>query len=262
MNKTIDLDASYYQNHSEQQYERAQELLNSLNIKPSASVLDIGCGHGNITAEISLKVPNGKIIGIDASHKMIRHAKEKFPNSQFPNLEFLEIKAEEMYFPESSFDLIVCFSCLLWIREPKKALELMCKSLKPGGILVILTYLKESSYVHFLEKTLEKFPSYKNLSAVHTMLSMNEYKDILTSHQIALEDFIPRSRFTEYKNKEELKAYLKGWITCYVPLPEQLQDQFLDEAVENSLAENLNKNLNEEILLQFQQLTIKARKHL
>lgn len=253
----VDLDASYYQENSKPQFERAQELLKSLNITESSSVLDVGCGHGNIIAEISRKAPKGKSIGLDASLSMIQLAKEQFQKSRFPNLDFQNAKAEEMDFKENSFDAIVCFSCLLWVREPKKALDLMCKFLKPGGVLLILTYLKESAYITFLEKTLEEFPSYKKLSAVHTMLSFEEYKAILRSHEMELDEFRAEWRYSRYKSTDELKSYLKGWLTCYVPLPENLHEPFLNEAIKKSLALSLSSN---EIVLPYQLLAIKARK--
>lgn len=258
-NDVVDLDASYYQGHSKPQYDRAQELLKSLNLTDSASVLDVGCGHGNIIAEISKKVPKGKLIGVDASADMIRLAKELFPKTNYPNLEFLQTKAEEMGFGEGCFDFIICFSCLLWVREPGKALDLMCKSLKAGGTMLILTYLKESAYITFLEKSLEEFSSYKKLSAANTMLSIDEYKNILESHNLELDEFRPEWRFSKYKNTDELKAYIRGWLTCYVPLHEDLQESFLTIAAENSLTVNVNP-AKDEIVLPYQVLTIKARK--
>lgn len=254
-----DLDASYYQEHSKPQFDRAQELLKFLDLRESSSVLDIGCGYGNIIAEISQKASLGKSIGLDASPSMIQLAREKYPSSIYPNLEFIEAKAEEMNFNENSFDAIICFSCLLWVREPKKALDLMCKMLRPGGLLLILTYLKESAYISFLEKTLEEFSSYKNLSAVHTMLSIEEYESILTSHQMQLDEFRPEWRHSKYNRLEDLKAYLKGWLGCYVPLPEEVQEPFLDKAIVKSLEVSVSSAPNE-IVLPYQLLAIKARK--
>lgn len=263
MTKTLintDLDALYYQSHSQPQQERAQELLKSLVLEKSSSVLDVGCGYGNIIAEISQKSPEGKSIGIDASPDMINLAKETFPNTKFPNLEFQQVKAEEMSFVDSSFDAVICFSCLLWVREPKKALSLMGKSLRPGGVLLILTYLKESAYITFFEKILEEnFPSYKKESAARTMLSIEEYKGILESHELELEEFRPEWRFSKYKNTEDLKAYIKGWLNCYVTLPPELQGPFLNLAAEKSFSESISPT-KDEIILPYQLLAIKARK--
>ena len=230
-----------------------------LTLDENALVLDVGCGYGNIIAEISQKAPKGNSIGVDASFSMINLAKEKFPRSKFPNLEFIQAKAEEMSFKECSFDVVICFSCLLWVREPKKALSLMYKYLKPGGVLLILTYLKESAYITFMEKALEDFPSYKAQSAARTMLSIEEYKDTLKSLGFKFDEFHSEWRFSKYRNTEELKAYIKGWLTCYVPLPDELQEQFLNRAVKESLSESVSSK-KDEIALPYQLLAIKARK--
>ncbi len=255
----VDLNAFYYQEHSQPQFERAQELLNLLTLDASSSVLDVGCGYGNIIAEISQKSPKGRCIGIDASADMVKLAKENFPNSRFPNLKFKQVKAEEIDFKENSFDAVICFSCLLWVREPKKAISLMYKCLKPGGVLLILTYLKESAYIIFFERALDDFPPYKSQSAARTMLSIDEYRQALESHGCTLEEFRPEWRFSKYKDTEGLKAYIKGWLTCYVPLPEELQEPFLNRIVKESYSESVVPK-TEGIVLPYQLLAIKARK--
>lgn len=227
-----DLDACHYRDHSQAQYSRVQEIMHHCYLRDNASILDIGCGDGKITAEIASSLPNGRILGIDSSPNMISLANETF---KLPNLEFRCMKAEEISMTEH-FDNILCFSCLLWVRKPKEALERLSKLLKSGGNLLILTYLKESSYVDFLERTLDQFPAYKKLSATHTMLSPQEHRNILESNNLKIKTFEVRNLVADYATKEDLKNYLKGWLGCFVPLPEELQDDFLNQAVQNSLS--------------------------
>ena len=53
-------------------------------IKTSApSILDIGCGPGNISKYISIKIRDASIFGIDYSEKMIELAKRNVPKSRF-----------------------------------------------------------------------------------------------------------------------------------------------------------------------------------
>lgn len=257
--KHADIDAQYYQQHSKPQYERAQELIKTLSIGESDCILDVGCGHGSIIAEISKKAKKGHSVGIDASYEMIALAQKNFPKSEFQNLDFQNIKAEDISFKGSTFDKIISFSCLLWVRNPKKALTLMCNCLKTGGTMVLLTYLKESAYISFLERALTHFPLYKSLSATHTMLSLEEYKNILESHSMKIEEFRPEWRYSEYKSKKDLKDYLRGWVTCFVPIPSNEQEKFLDIAVDDSLKENVSTN-KAEIVLRYKALSIKAKK--
>jgi trans-aconitate 2-methyltransferase len=257
-NTFTDLNAHHYRNNSEQQYMRVHELLFPNLFSAKDKVLDVGCGDGRITAEIASWIPKGKVIGVDASLNMIQFARESYPISKFPNLEFRLSKAEELSFTES-FDKIVCFNCLLWVREAKKAINLMCKLLKPEGELLILTYLKESSYVDFFEKTLDFFPEYKALSAALTMLSSKDYEDVLLSNGLELSKFIVRDLISHFQNKLELRNYLQGWLCSYVALPVEIQDEFLDRAVESSLPYSVQPD-GQSISLPYKSLVVRARK--
>lgn len=221
----------------------------------NATVLDVGCGDGKITGEIALKIPAGRVLGIDASPNMIRLAKTSF---QMANLEFRCMKAEELDLPYF-FDYIFCFNCLLWIRKPREALKRMSKLLSPGGKLLILTYLKDSSYVEFLEKTLQKFPSYKKLSAYHTMLSLEEHRDCLEQNGLQIQTFEVRNMTSSYTGKLDLKNYLRGWLGSYVPIPAEQENEFLDRAVDNSYDCSIHRN-SSIIELPYKALIIKASK--
>jgi trans-aconitate 2-methyltransferase len=251
----MDLDAYHYKNHSNAQYQRVKELIPNCNFHEKAHVLDVGCGDGKITAEIAAALPNGWVLGIDASPNMIHCANEAF---QQPNLEFQCIKAEEIFL-NKHFDNILCFNCLLWVRKPKEALDRLSKLLKPGGSFLILTYLKESSYVDLLEKALDRFPAYKKLSAAHTMLTLKEHRNILESNKLKINTFEVRNMIADYSTKEDLKNYLKGWLGCYVPLPEELQNEFLNQAVENSLNFSISSDKGL-IKLPYKSLIINATK--
>ncbi len=255
--KPTDLDAHHYRNNSEQQYARAHELLVPELFEETDKVLDVGCGDGRISADIADWVPKGRVVGVDSSSNMIRLAQASFPTAKFPNLEFCLGKAEELSF-EEQFDKIVCFNCLLWVREPKRALEKMCAALKPGGKLFILTYLKESSYVDFFEETLINFPQYKKFSAAYTMLSVESYKNILQSNKLELEKCVIQDLISIFKSREELRDYIKGWLCSYVPIPEEIQESFLDLAIENAVlysAQNINVSIN----IQYKSLIIQAK---
>lgn len=250
-----DIDACYYQNHSQAQFDRANELLLNHSFHENAVVLDVGCGDGKITAKIASLVPKGRVLGIDASLNMIHLANDTF---QLPNLEFKCMNAEEISFTES-FDDIVCFSCLLWVRKPAQALDRLSKLLKPGGKLLILTYLKESSYVDLLEKTLKNYPKYQSLSAAKTMLSAEEHLAILKSNGLEIQSFEIRDLISYYSSKEELKSYLKGWLENYVLIPEKERSEFLKQAVQNSLGFSLRSN-GWPIELPYKSLVIEAVK--
>ncbi len=49
-------------------------ILHSLDASPGDKVLDLGCGSGELTAEIARLVgPDGTVVGVDSSEDMVNH---------------------------------------------------------------------------------------------------------------------------------------------------------------------------------------------
>lgn len=80
-----EFDGKKYQEVSTHQKEWGNKLISELNLKGGEKILDLGCGDGVLTQTLSSLVPDGSVIGIDASKGMIETAKEK----ESDNLKFL-----------------------------------------------------------------------------------------------------------------------------------------------------------------------------
>jgi trans-aconitate 2-methyltransferase len=53
-------------------------------------IIDIGCGDGKITADVSKFIPAGSIVGVDLSRSMIDWAQRQYHRQEYPNLTFHE----------------------------------------------------------------------------------------------------------------------------------------------------------------------------
>lgn len=257
---TLDLDALHYKKNSKSQYSLAHNLLKDLTISSGASILDIGCGHGHIIAELSKIALYGRSVGIDPSPSMISLATETFPYSEFNNLEFYQCKAEEMEFPAESFDLIICTNAFMWIRDPNKALKLISKFLKPGGQFILFSYSKETPYVQLFEHVLEQsLPELKGASAVNTMLSTEQHSELLIQNRMALDTFQVDDVIFNYENELEFKNYVLGWLSCYIPLNQHQRDVFLAKLIEESEKFRTDKNFSA-LAIPHKTISIKASK--
>ncbi len=116
-------------------------------VKPGHHVLDLAGGTGDLTAKFSRLVgKNGKVVLADINHSMLMVGKEKLTNKGIiGNVEYVQANAEELPFPENSFDLITIAFGLRNVTDKAKALESMYKVLKPGGRLLILEFSKPQS---------------------------------------------------------------------------------------------------------------------
>lgn len=91
-------------------------------------VLDLGCGTGDLTKELS--EANVDVIGVDKSPNMINQAIDKYPHLQFHIQDATELAYKD------EFDAVFSNAALHWIKSPQKALENIYASLKQGGRFV------------------------------------------------------------------------------------------------------------------------------
>lgn len=121
---------SDYQKNSSQQQKWAREVIAKLRLRGDERVLDIGCGDGKVTAELARQLPNGSIVGLDASSQMV-----EFAAKTFPHIQFVVGDASRLPFT-GEFDLIYSNATLHWIYNHVPVLAGIHRSLKPGARIV------------------------------------------------------------------------------------------------------------------------------
>lgn len=109
-------------------------------LKAGESVLDLGCGTGDLTLAAARKVgPGGRVTGIDFSCAMLALAREKARAAGAGNAEFVRGGADSLPFPDGTFDAVVSafvLRSLAGIRE-SCASEIK-RVLRPGGKAFLL----------------------------------------------------------------------------------------------------------------------------
>lgn len=113
------------------------EICNSLS-KPNSTILEIGCGPGNITKYLLAKRPDFNIFGIDISPNMIELAKANNPNASFQVMDIRQIDQIE-----SKFDGIVCGFCLPYLSETDcQKLIVDCYNLMDNNGLLYISFVE------------------------------------------------------------------------------------------------------------------------
>ncbi len=113
-------------------------LLSESGISPGMSVLDLGCGTGNMSVALAdLVGPKGTVTGIDSSDAQLIEARTAFPFSTWPNLEFIKADACDTGLPSHAYDLVYCRYLLMHLPNPTRCLQEIFRLLKPGGMAVI-----------------------------------------------------------------------------------------------------------------------------
>ena len=116
-----------YQKHS-YVWQYGSKLLEMLDPKPGERILDLGCGTGELTAEIA--ATGVRVVGLDAAESAIAQCRQKYPQMEFVVANGADFSLEP------SFDAVFSNAALHWIHPPAGAVKCIYRALKPGGRLV------------------------------------------------------------------------------------------------------------------------------
>ncbi len=110
---------------------RVMELLDP---QPGERILDVATGTGVAAFMAAEKVgAEGEIVATDISEKMVAQTAEYAREQGVSNMTFERMDAEELSFPDGSFDAAMCVLGLMYPADPQRAIEEMYRVLKPGG---------------------------------------------------------------------------------------------------------------------------------
>lgn len=106
-------------------------------IKPGDRVLECACGTGMLTGIIAQKCAS--VTATDFAPKMLARARKNC--AAFGNITFEQADITALDYPDGSFDAVVAGNVIHLLDEPTKALHQLDRVCKPGGRLIIPTYM-------------------------------------------------------------------------------------------------------------------------
>lgn len=235
--KTYEFDGEKYKAASSHQKEWGRNLMSKISLQGSEKILDLGCGDGQLTEHLSLLVPNGKVLGIDASIGMINTAKKICRK----NLDFIHMDINQLHF-SNEFNIIFSNAALHWVKDHNRLLQNSYAALKPGGIL-LWDFGSEGNCSHFLEVMQKKITEdnyidfFRDFEMPWFMPSKNHYEELIAnigySHFTITE--VNRDRY--FSTSDEMIQWIDQ--PCIVPfiecIPAVLKNTFREEVIEEMI---------------------------
>ena len=119
---------------------RRQLVRKAKALSPMESILDIACGTGDLTIELSKLRPE-RIVGIDIASKMLEIGRKKVASKGLNSLVSLQqSSALALPYPADSFDLVTCAFGVRNFESLDKGLQEIRRVLKANGSVFILEF--------------------------------------------------------------------------------------------------------------------------
>lgn len=134
--------------------EEVAEMIELLELSGAASLLDNGCGNGEISVQAAKKFPDLHIYGYDALESAIEEARRRASKLESSNLSFDTAWADDLPLTSATVDRALFRNVLHHIAQPGDVFTELARCMKPGGRLLLQTPYNhwEDSYSEFLSK--------------------------------------------------------------------------------------------------------------
>lgn len=148
----------------------AKRLIEKADPKRGERVLDVGCGTGIVARQVASRLgPSSAVTGLDSSPNMLAVARSAATREGL-TVDWREGSAEQLPFPEGSFDLVLCQFALMFFAEKGAALAEMRRVVSKSGRVLVSVW-----------QGLDRHPFYQALHhVIQQRLGMSALQDIFS----------------------------------------------------------------------------------
>jgi trans-aconitate 2-methyltransferase len=134
------------------------DLLTHLEGISPATIVDLGCGTGELTAELAKKWPQAQVVGVDSSPEML----EKTKPFASECLRFMQCDIGR-WSPEKPVDLIFSNSALHWLKPHEEQVRRLASLIAPEGTFAFQAPNQHREPSHASIHELQNAPEWKPL---------------------------------------------------------------------------------------------------
>jgi SAM-dependent methyltransferase len=138
------------------------------------TVLDVGCGAGVDLARFA--GGGADVTGVDLAASVIELARTNFAQQGLPG-RFQVADAEQLPFPDNSFDLVYGHGVVQYTPNPKRMLDECRRVLKPGGEAIFQVY-NRWSWLNALSKVMRVSLEHEDAPVLKTF-TIGEFRGLL-----------------------------------------------------------------------------------
>jgi ubiquinone/menaquinone biosynthesis C-methylase UbiE len=124
-------------------YQKPDEVMKALALKPGEVVADIGSGSGYFTLRFARAVgETGRVYAVDISPDMVRYVNRRVRDAGIQNVASVLADPDDPLLPKASVDRVVIVDTWHHVEDQAKYLERLKRVLRPGGQVVHIDFQK------------------------------------------------------------------------------------------------------------------------
>ena len=125
-------------------WQKADELIRQLNLKPESHVADVGCHEGYMTLKLATVVKTGKVFAVDVEQPKLDRLQAILTKRSVQNVTTIKGDYDNPKLPENSLDAVIILDTYHEMDDHDQILQHIKLALKPGGRLVLCEAIAES----------------------------------------------------------------------------------------------------------------------
>jgi trans-aconitate 2-methyltransferase len=193
------------------------DLMQLVEHKAGLSVIDLGCGTGELTRRLADALPNSDVLGIDSSPEMLAKAASQARYG----LRFEHAKLEEI---TGQYDLVFSNAAIQWVEDHHALIPRLLSMVRPGGQLVVQLPSNHNSFAHRTIIAIASSSPFREAlngwTRLSPVLTVAEYAELLYAHGGRNLTVIEKVYPHVLENADAVREWTKG--TALVPYLERL----------------------------------------
>lgn len=125
-------------------------------IGPQMTVVDCGCGTGQLAAFLALAGPRRRVIGVDGCRESLACADGFREKARIANLQLVRGDLFDLPLAEERFGVVISRGVVHHTPDPERAIECVARRVAPGGFLLLGFYETMGRFLHCARRALGK----------------------------------------------------------------------------------------------------------
>ncbi len=216
-----------YHKFQSERFAPFEDLMGLIVVGEGLTVIDLGCGTGELTSGLADRLPGSDVLGIDSSPEMLEQAKSK-------EREGLRFELRSIDDVAGEWDLVFSNAAIQWVEDHAGLIPSLFALVSPGGQIAVQLPSNHNHETQMLVHEVAKEPPFadalKGWSRESPVLSINAYAELLYQSGGMNINVFEKVFPHVMRDTDAVADWLSGTMLrpYFDRLPEELHGRFMD----------------------------------